>query len=115
MQQLVILVLNEASPFEDVLAAWHDAGAPGVTVLDGVGTRGPRETAGQADLPLLPSIRDLLRGDDAPRKIIFSIVEEEMVPALVAATESIVGELQASGNGILVALPVARVVGLRRP
>lgn len=113
MSSVVILVLHNLSRFEEVLAAWHDAGAPAVTIYDCVGTRDVREQARRDDLPLLPTIRDLLQSDDAPRKTILAVVPDEAVDAIVRATEKTVGDLRQPGNGILFVLPTTRVVGMR--
>lgn len=113
MSSLVVLVLYNVNRFEEVLAAWHDAGATAVTVLDAVGTRSAEELARRADLPILPRIRDLLQSDDAPRKIIFSVVRDEIVEPLAGATRDVMGELSEPQNGILFVLPVSQVMGLR--
>ena len=115
MHSMVVLVLHNLTRFEEVLSAWHEAGASAVTILESVGTRGPREQARREDLPLLPSIRDLLQSDDAPRKTVFSIVRDELVERLIQTTTDIVGDLQQPGNGILFVIPVTRVEGLREP
>ena len=113
MPSLMVLVLYNLGHFEEVLTAWHDAGAIELTIMDGVGTRLPSEQAGRDDLPLLPSIRDLLEADDAPRRVIFTVVEDDRVEALIAAAERVLGDLRERGNGILVILPASRVLGLR--
>jgi hypothetical protein len=113
MPNLLMLVLYNLNHFEDVVAAWHDNGAPELTIMDGVGTRLPWEQMKRDDLPLLPSIRDLLQSDDAPRRIIFTTVPDHVVDPLIVVTERILGDLHERGNGTLIALPVARVVGLR--
>ena len=114
MSSLVVLVIYNLSRFEEVLAAWHDAGATAVTILEGVGTRSPEEQARRADLPILPSIRDLLQSDDAPRRIIFSVVRDELVEPIADATRGVTGDLSEPQNGILFVLPVSQVFGLRR-
>jgi hypothetical protein len=114
LPSLVVLILHNVARFRDVLSAWHEAGVPAVTIFDCVGTRDVREKLQREELPILPSIRDLLPGeDDAPRKMILSVVPGEMVDWLIKATEDTVGDLMEPGNGILFVLPVARVVGLR--
>jgi len=113
MPSLVVLILHDTSHFEELLAAWHDAGAPAVTILDCAGTRDLREKLQREELPILPRIRDLLAGDDAPRKMVLSVVPDEAVDPLIKATEDAVGDLMRPGNGILFVMPVARVVGLR--
>jgi nitrogen regulatory protein PII len=110
---MVVLILHNVARFHDVLSAWHEAGVPAVTILDCVGTRDVQEKLQIEELPILPSIRDLLPGDDAPRKMILSIVPGEIVEWLIKATEEAVGDLMEPGNGILFVLPVSRVVGLR--
>jgi hypothetical protein len=113
LPSLVVLILHDVTRFEDVLTAWHDTGAPSVTIFDCVGTRDVRERLQREELPILPSIRDLVSGDDVPRKMILSVVPGEVVDRLIKATEDTVGDLMRPGNGILFVLPLARVVGLR--
>jgi len=113
MPSLLVLVLYNLSHFEEVLAAWHDAGAMELTIIDGLGTRLPSEQVRREDLPILPSIRDLLQADDAPRRIIFAAVPDALIDPIVAVTERILGDLRERGNGVLVVLPVSRVVGFR--
>jgi nitrogen regulatory protein PII len=105
--------LHNVARFHDVLSAWHEAGATAVTILDCVGTADMREKLQREELPIFPSIRDLLPGDEAPRKMILSVVPGDTVDRLVKATEESVGDLSKQGNGILFVLPVSRVVGLR--
>ena len=113
MPSLVVLVLHDLSHLEEALAAWHDAGATSVTTFDALGTRTVHEQARREDLPILPSIRDLLQSDDAPRRVVFTVVADELVDALIAAAERVLGELSEAGNGIVLVLPVARAAGLR--
>lgn len=113
MPSLVVLVLYDLSHFEDVLAAWHDAGAAEVTIMDGLGTRSPSEQARRDDLPLLPTVRDLLQSDDAPRRIIFAAAGDDTVAALTEASERVLGDLRQHRNGILAVVPLSQVLGLR--
>lgn len=113
MYSTAVLILHDQRHFEELVAAWHDAGVPAVTIVDAKGTRDPRESARREELPLLPSIRDLLQSDDAPRRMVVALVRDEAVAALVAATERVLGDLSEEGNGLLFVLPVSRVVGLR--
>lgn len=113
MSKMVVLVLHSLEHFDAVLAGWHQEGAPALTVFDCVGTRGPTEQSQRDDLPLLPRIRDLLQSDDAPRKMVMSIVPDNTAGRIVAVTEEIVGDLSEPGNGILAVLPVELVIGLR--
>ena len=113
MPSLAFLVLHDLSHFNDILSAWHDAGAPAITILDAVGTRDLKEQASRDDLPLMPSIRDLIQADDAPRTIIFSVVPDEIVDKLADAIEELMGDLSEEGKGIFFVVPLSRVMGLR--
>jgi nitrogen regulatory protein PII len=113
MPSLVVLVLFDLSHFEELLAAWRGAGASAVTMLDSLGTRELEERAAKDDLPIMPTIRDLLQGDEAPRKTVFSVVEDEAVEPIIEVTEEIIGDLSEPHRGILFVVPVSRVVGMR--
>ena len=113
MPNLLMLVLYNLDHFEEVVAAWHDNGAAELTIIDGLGTRLPWEQMRRDDLPLLHSIRDLLQSDDAPRRIILTAVPDHVVDRLILATEGVLGDLNERGNGTLIALAAARIVGLR--
>ena len=113
MPNLLLLVLYNLNHFEEVIAAWHDNGAAELTIVDGTGTRLPWEQMKRDDLPLMPTVRDLLQSDDAPRRIIFTTVPDHIVDPLIQATERVLGDLYEQGNGTLIALPIARIVGLR--
>lgn len=114
MPSMVVLVAHDQGDVDEVITRWHEAGAPAVTIIDSMGTRRPEEAL-RGELPLLPSIRDLLQSDDAPRKTVFAVVPDELVDALVQATGEAIGGRPDSGAGFLFVLPVARVVRLGRP
>jgi hypothetical protein len=62
---------------------------------------------------MLPRIRDLLQGDDAPRKIIIAAVPDRLVEPLEQVSAEILGDLDEPENGIYIVLPIARIAGLR--
>lgn len=115
MHSLVVMVLFEVSQLAAVMTAWREAGAPAITILDSVGTRELEERARGDDLPLMPSIRDLLHGDEGPRKTLFSVVDEHVVDTIIKETEALVGDLSEPRKGILFVLPLSKVVGYRGP
>lgn len=115
MYSLVLIVLHEVSELDNVMTAWREAGAPAITILDSVGTRELDEHTRSDALPLMPSIRDLLQADDAPRKTMFAIVEDAIVEPITKATEEILGNLSEAHKGILIVLPIAKVIGYREP
>lgn len=117
MAQLVVLVLVEPQKLEDVLTAWLESGVPGVTTME---SRGLRQEMGKRafrdDLPLFPTLGDLLQGSEEHSLTLFAVVPDGYaMDGLVAATETITGSLDAPNTGILFTVPVGRVWGLKHP
>ncbi|MBI3244193.1 MAG: hypothetical protein HYZ49_18075 [Chloroflexi bacterium] len=114
MPQLAVLIIHDPTKLTDVLNAWVDAGITGVTILDssGLGHLLPGET--RDDLPLFPSLADLLQSAEERHRTIFSVIADDFdLNRLVAATETILGQLAEPNTGILFVTPVTRVWGLQ--
>jgi nitrogen regulatory protein PII len=112
--ELVMLVIERGEKLNEVIAAWREAGVGSATVLDSVGMRQLGEQLTMDDVPLFPSLANLLRGDGAAQKTLFAVVREPAaVEELVERTKRVLGDLDEPGEGILFTLPVTRVVGLR--
>lgn len=116
MAELVVLVLDDPDKTEEVLAAWLAVGVSGATILDSsglsreLGRRGLRD-----DLPLFPSLDDLLRSREEPHRTLFAVVPDGFdIDALVAATEEITGVFDEPDTGILFVIPVIHAWGLNR-
>lgn len=116
MHYLVLLVLDDIERGNDVCDAWETAGVGGITILASTGLGRMRQKQGfRDDIPLMPSLRSLLHGPEEHHRTLFSVVEgEAMVDKVIAATESVLGDLSEPDSGILVALPVYRAVGIQR-
>ncbi len=113
MFSTVILVLHDLGLLDDIIKAWREAGAPAITILDSVGTREIEDHGRLDDLPLMPSIKDLIQADDAPRKTMFAIIENDKVDPIIQATEATLGDLTEKDKGILMVIELAKVVGYR--
>jgi nitrogen regulatory protein P-II 1 len=114
MPVLLIAIIDDTSKIWDVLDEWERLGVCGATILDSGGLRRMRNL--RDDLPLFPSVRDLLNKTEAHHRTILSVLEDNVdVEAVVRATERIVGPLNAPHTGILFTLPVLKVWGLRQP
>ena len=113
---MILFVLHDCDCLNDVLTAWEEAGVSGVTILPSTGLKRLRQKGAlRDDVPLIPSVEDLLEHVENTNRTIFTVVNSEtMLEKVVAATESVVGELDSPNTGILVALPVARAFGLNR-
>ena len=116
MYHMVIFVINNPDECSDILDAWEAAGITGITILDSTGLGRLRGYSLRDDLPLMPSIHDLFRGQEASHRTIFSVVDsEEKVDAIVSATQKVIGDLDESHTGFLFVVPVSRVYGINKP
>lgn len=111
---LVGLILNDTNYLEGIIDSWEEAGASGATVLDCAGKRQVKEALQRDDVPLFPSLTNLLQDEQVAQKFIFSIVEDgSIVDRIIDATEKLTGDLFEKGKGILFVLPLNFVLGLR--
>lgn len=114
MPVLLVAILDNPSLIWDVLDAWDTVGVGDATVLDSTGLHHARRL--RDDLPLFPSVRDLLDGTDAHHSTILSVVEDHVdLDAVARATESVVGPLDQPHTGLLFTIPVVRMWGFRAP
>ncbi len=114
MAYLVVLVLDNPNQCPDILQAWDAAGVSGTTILESTGMARMQKAIWD-DLPLVPSVRDLLGARELHHRTIFTVVQdEEAVDRVIAATQEITGDLNTHHTGILFVVPVVRVLGLER-
>ncbi|NPV87399.1 MAG: hypothetical protein HPY45_15475 [Anaerolineae bacterium] len=114
---MLLFVLHDPELLEEVLDAWENAGVSGITILPSTGLSHIRQKHSiRDDLPLIPSMENILNHIEHLNRTIFSIVEsQEIVQRVVAATESITGSLCNPDTGILAVIPLAGVYGLKPP
>jgi hypothetical protein len=110
---LLWLVLDDPGLLNDVLEAWTDVGARGITILESTGVHRVRSRVSDQDAPFLLGFSRLLRTDQVGHNTLFTVVPDmEIVERLVAATEEMVGDLSQPNTGVLFAMPVAAAWGL---
>ncbi len=115
MFHLVMLVLDDPDKCRDVLRAWEASGAPGVTILDSTGIGRVRRAGILDNVPLMPSLSDLLRREEDHHRTLFSIVKDEsQIEAIVQATQDVIGDLEHKDTGLMFVIPVSQVFGLRK-
>jgi len=114
MKYLVMLVVDDMEKCPSLFEAWEAAGVSGITIFESTGLGRIRRAFGyRDDLPLMPSLRNLMQSREAHHRTLLALVREEaMIDRLIEATESILGNLNEPDTGILFALPVARVHGI---
>lgn len=113
---MIIFVLHDPSLLKEVLEAWDQAGVKGITILPSTGLqRLQSQDVLREDIPLIPSLEDLIQQEERLNRTLFTIVDsDEMVEKVVMATETITGDLDLPNTGILTVLPVVRAYGLNR-
>lgn len=113
MSFLVLLVLDNLDHGPDVLHAWEDAGANGVTILESTGIGRIRRAGLRDDLPLMPSLSDLLRSSESHHRTLFSVVEtEEQADRIIEATQRVIGDLRQPHTGLAFIVELRKVYGL---
>jgi hypothetical protein len=106
-------VLNDPSRMWEVLDAWEALGLADATIMDSTGLHRARRL--RDDLPLFPSVHDLLESTEDHHRTVWAVVEDTVdLEALVAATEKVVGPLDKPRAGLMVAVPVMKVWGMRK-
>lgn len=115
MPQLVSLVVHDPGRADEIVRAWLGAGVTGMTLLDSSGLgRHLRERDLRDDLPLFPSLRKVLEGEERHSRLLFSVVPDDFdIDRLIEATERVLGPLDCPDSGILFVVPVVRAVGLQ--
>lgn len=114
MTHLLVLVLDNVEQCPAVLDAWQKAGVRGVTIMESTGLGRVRSVI-RDDLPLVPSLRDLLSSQELHHRTLFTVVDdEEILRRLIDATKEIVGDFSRPNTGLLFVVPVSFVLGLRK-
>ncbi|MEP7287885.1 MAG: hypothetical protein ABI947_19185 [Chloroflexota bacterium] len=116
MAYMIMYILDHIQQMPQILKAWEDEGAPGITILDSTGVNRLRQAGFRDDLPLVPSLSDLLEDKSIEHKTLLMIVKTEAdVDRFVEAARAIVGDFNDHRTGIICVWPLARVYGLDRP
>jgi nitrogen regulatory protein PII len=113
MSFLVVLIVDRLEEVPGVLDSWEQAGVTGVTILESTGLGRLRRAALRDDLPLMPSLQDLLENEEIHHRTLMTVIEtEEEVDRVIAAAQEITGNLEEAHTGFLFVVPVLRVIGL---
>lgn len=114
MSFLVVLTVDDIELCPAVLDAWEAAGAPGITILESSGLGRIRKAGLREDIPLMPSLHDLLANDEVRHRTLFAVVDTQaMVDRLVQTAHEAIGDLDAPNSGFLFVVPVLQAFGLR--
>ncbi len=107
---IFFLILNKYEHLDEILEVFLELGIRGATVIDSVGMG----QLLQMDVPIFAGLRDLLPGSRPYNKTIFTIMEDESIPQVVAGIEQIIGDLNESGTGIAFSIKTNFVKGIAK-
>ncbi|MFN8595420.1 MAG: hypothetical protein U0559_04445 [Anaerolineae bacterium] len=112
MPNVIFVVLPDLETCQSMLQVWRAAGVPTATVLDSMGLH-EMKAAGRDDMPLMPSLRNLL-AHETPQRTMFAVIDDDIdLEHVIAASEQVVGSFERRNSGILFVMPVTHVRGLR--
>jgi len=116
MNSMIWFVLHDTSLLAEVLSAWKEAGVLGITILPSTGLRRLEFSESlRDDIPLIPSIEDLMSDEETLNRTLFTIVDDDsLVEKVIESTQRVVGDLNMPNTGILSVIPLGKVYGLNR-
>ena len=106
--QLLIAVINQEEKLEEVLAGFVELGITGATL---VGSEGMGRLL-SAELPIFAGLEAFAARSRPRNQTMFSVIDDAKVDAAVALLEEVCGPFSQPGTGIVVTVPVLRVLGL---
>ena len=106
---LLIAVVNQEEKLEEVLSGFLEIGVTGATVINSEGMG--RLLA--AEVPIFAGLQ-ALAGRTRPRnQTLFSVIDDDKVDGALALLQEVCGDFSRPATGIVVTLPVNRVLGLK--
>lgn len=107
--QLLIAVINQEERMEEILSGFLEIGITGATLIN---TEGMGRLLA-SEVPIFAGLQ-ALAGRTRPRnQTLFSVMDDEKVDAALALLQEVCGDFSRPATGIVVTLPVNRVLGLK--
>ncbi len=114
MNYLVVLIVDNPEDCLAVLESWENLGVYGVTILESTGLGRLRNSGLLENVPLMPSLQDILGPHEVQHRTLLSVVDTQVkVDEMVAAVQGIIGNLNEPNTGFMFVVPVTQVFGLR--
>jgi nitrogen regulatory protein P-II 1 len=115
MSYLVVLIVDDPDHCPDIMHAWEKIGVPGVTILESSGYGRIRRGGLRENLPIMPSLSEILEGEEIQHRTLLSVVkDQEMVDQMVSIVQDLIGDLDEPNSGFLFVVPVLQAYGLNR-
>ncbi len=106
--QLLLAVINEPEKVDDVLSGFVELGIRGATIVhsEGMGRLLSH------DIPIFAGLKTLISRSRPQNRTIFSVLADDQVDSAIALLQDVCGDLDNPATGIVITIPVGRVVGL---
>ena len=107
--QLLIAVINQEEKLDEILSALVELGVTGATIIasEGMGR------VLSHDIPIFAGLETLARRSRPQNQTIFSVIrEDDKVDRVIEVLQEICGNFEDPATGIVVTVPVSRVIGL---
>jgi CBS domain-containing protein len=112
MPHLLVVILEDLRHLPDLLQAWQAIDVPGVTIMESVGGYQAHTWLGRVGLGALDR---LFEAEEVQRRtLLVAIEDEELLERAIAEAEQVVGGFQRPHSGLVMAVPVTHVRGLRK-
>lgn len=108
---LLVLVLDDSSRLNEVLAAWRDVGIKGITVLESTGVNRilPRDSA----QPAFAGFSQIFGSGRVGHNTLFAITEAvSAAETAINSTEKVVGNLNDPNTGVAFIMPLLKTWGV---
>ena len=106
--QLLIAVINEEERLDEILSGMVELGVTGATIINSEGMG----RVLSHDIPIFAGLEVLASRSRPQNQTIFSVIRDEKVDAVIALLQEICGDFDNGGTGIVMTVPLTRVVGL---
>ena len=110
MAQLLIVILDDLKPLPNFLEAWRAIGVSGATILESVGAYRAENWLSRAGLGALSR---LFEAEEVRRRTILTAVDDALLDEAIAEADRVVGGFDRPHSGVMFAVPITRMIGVR--
>lgn len=110
--QLLFLVIKRVELVDEIMISLAQAGVKGGTTIDSFGMA--KSISGAGNLAALGLLSSILKGTDPAQKgkTVFVAVDDDQVPAAIAAIKEVTGDLSQPNAGVLFTVPISYAEGI---
>ncbi|MGL5540792.1 MAG: hypothetical protein ACRDBX_04050 [Erysipelotrichaceae bacterium] len=110
--QLMVIILKNVDPLEELLTQFGNAGIRGATILESTGMASElARSGGEDDLSFVSALRSYLNPEHEKNKTIFTVMQEDQVLVAKNIVEAVVGDLSKPNTGIMFTVPITSIFG----